>query len=423
VVLPIRKGLKLQTALQDLVANRRPGMMLEAPFYTDPAIFQTDLELIFEKHWIFVGVEPEIPEPGDVMTVQIGGNSILICRDDDGDIQAMHNVCRHRGAKLVSEEKACVGRLVCPYHAWTYGLDGALLHAEHMPADFCSASHGLKKVHVRSLEGLIFVCLAPEPPDDFDEMERIVAPYLAPHDLRNCKIAHQTDLIEDGNWKLTVENNRECYHCSLNHPELTASIFEFGFGFDAAEQDEGRVALRERYDTMVTDLTADWNRAGFPADEIQHLDMVSAFRIGRMPMDGAGESQTLDTRVACRKLLGNIREKRLGDLSFHTAPNSWHHFMSDHIVTFCALPVAPGKTLVRTTWLVHKDAIEGQDYDLENLTLVWRETNLQDAKLVGLAQAGASTRGYTPGPYSPQTEGQVESFVAWYIQRLSDLLA
>ena len=97
--------------------------------------------------------------------------------------------------------------------------------------------------------------------------------------------------------------------------------------------------------------------------------------------------------------------------------------MSDHIVTFSSLPVAPGKTLVRTTWLVHKDAIEGQDYDVENLTLVWRETNLQDAKLVGLAQAGAATRGYTPGPYSRQTEGQVESFVAWYIQRLADLLA
>jgi Rieske 2Fe-2S family protein len=93
--------------------------------------------------------------------------------------------------------------------------------------------------------------------------------------------------------------------------------------------------------------------------------------------------------------------------------------MSDHIVTFAAFPVAPGKTLVRTTWLVHRDAVEGVDYDLENLTLVWRETNLQDARLVALAQAGAASGGYTPGPYSPQTEGQVESFIAWYIKRLA----
>ncbi len=398
--------------------------MLEAPFYADEAVFKADLELIFEKHWIFVGVEPEIAEPGDVMTVRIGGNSLLICRDDDGEIQAMHNVCRHRAARLVSEEKACVGRLVCPYHAWTYGLDGKLLHAEHMPADFDMAAHGLKKVHVRSLAGLIFVCLADEAPADFDEMARVAGPYIAPHDLKNCKVAHQADLIEEGNWKLTVENNRECYHCALNHPELTASIFEFGFGFEAKEADAGRVALRERYDTMVADLTAGWNRTGFPADEIQHLeDMVSAYRIGRMPMDGAGESQTIDTKVACRKLLGGIREKRLGDLSFHTAPNSWHHLMSDHIVTFCVLPVSPGKTMLRTTWLVHKDAVEGQDYDPENLTVVWRETNAQDGRLVGLAQAGAAERGYTPGPYSPETEGQVESFVAWYIARLSELLA
>jgi Rieske 2Fe-2S family protein len=410
----------LSPKLRQLIDARRPGHMLAAPFYTDPEVYQADLARIFETHWIFVGVEPEIAEPGDVMTVQIGNNSILICRDDDGAIQAMHNICRHRAARLVSEEKACVGRLVCPYHAWTYGLDGALLHAEHMPANFDFSSHGLKKVHIRSLGGLLFVCLAQAPPADFEDMARIVSPYIAPHELKNCKVAHQADLIEDGNWKLTLENNRECYHCSLNHPELTASIFEFGFGFDVAETDPGRAALRQRYETMTAEREQSWARNGFPAAEIQRLeDPVSGFRIGRMPMDGAGESQTLDTQVACRKLLGNIREKALGDLSFHTAPNSWHHFMSDHIVTFAAFPVAPGKTLVRTTWLVHRDAVEGVDYDLENLTLVWRETNLQDARLVALAQAGAASGGYTPGPYSPQTEGQVESFIAWYIKRLA----
>jgi Rieske 2Fe-2S family protein len=405
--------------LRRLLAARRPGYMLEAPFYADQAVFAADLAQIFETHWVFVGVEPEIPEPGDVMTVQVGANSILICRDDDGAIQAMHNICRHRGARLISEDKACVGRLVCPYHSWTYGLDGKLLHAEHMGADFDFAAHGLKPVHVRSLGGLIFVCLAAAPPDDFQFMADTVLPYIAPHDLTNCKIAYQSDLIEEGNWKLTIENNRECYHCAPNHPELTASIFEFGFGFDVPEQDTSRVALRDRYDEMVCTLTNEWDATGFPAREIQHLeDRITAFRIGRMPMDGAGESQTLDTKVACRKLLGDITEKRLGDLSFHTAPNSWHHFMSDHIVTFCALPVAPGRTLVRTTWLVHKDAIEGVDYDVENLVLVWRETNAQDAKLVALAQKGAESNGYSQGPYSPQTEAQVESFIAWYVARM-----
>jgi Rieske 2Fe-2S family protein len=411
-------------SIADLIARRRAGYMLERPFYTDPVIFQTDLDLIFGRHWIFVGIEPDIAEPGDVMTVNIGGNAILICRDDDGAIHAMHNVCRHRAARLVSTETATVGRLVCPYHAWTYGLDGGLLHADHMGDDFDPSCHGLKKIHVRSLEGLLFVCLAETPPADFDDMANIVGPYIAPHEVANCKIAHQIDLIEEGNWKLTMENNRECYHCSLNHPELTASIFEYGFGFDADESDPARVAQRQNYDVMVEQSCAAWDRAGFPSAEIGQLDsVVSGYRIGRMPMDRDGESQTLDTKVACRKLLGQAKEKRLGDLSFHTQPNSWHHFMSDHIVTFAVLPLGPDRTLLRTKWLVHRDAIEGVDYDLDNLIQVWRETNLQDGRLVGLAQAGAATGGYTPGPYSPQTEGQVEQFVNWYVQRLAAHLA
>lgn len=394
--------------------------MLERAFYTDPVVFQTDLDLIFYRHWIFVGVEPDIPEPGDVMTVKVGAQSVLICRDDDGVIHAMHNVCRHRAAELVSTETATVGRLVCPYHSWTYGLDGTLLHAEHMGDDFDPSCHGLRKVHVRSLEGLLFICLAEEPPADFDEMARVVGPYLAPHDIPNCKVAHQIDQIEEGNWKLTMENNRECYHCSLNHPELTASIFEYGFGFDAQEDDPARVEQRRNYDTMVTQSCADWGRIGFPSEEVDRLDdLVSAFRIGRMPMDGAGESQTLDTKVAARKLLGNTKEKRLGDLSFHTQPNSWHHVMSDHVVTFSVLPLSPGRTLLRTKWLVHKDALKGIDYDHDRLIEVWRETNLQDGNLVGLAQKGASTASYVPGPYSMSTEGQVEQFVNWYIKRLA----
>ena len=407
-------------ALCGLVARRRPFHTLERAFYTDPEIFRNDLDLIFNRHWIFAGVEPDIPEPGDVMTLKVGENSILICRDDDGSIHAMHNVCRHRAARLISTETATVGRLVCPYHAWSYGLDGRLLQAPHMGDDFDLSCHGLKKIHVRSLAGLLFVCFAEEPPADFDEMERIVTPYIAPHEIANCKVAHRIDLIEEGNWKLTMENNRECYHCSLNHPELTASIFEYGFGFDAGQDDAQRVEQRRSYDLLVEESCSVWNASGFPSAEIRHLDdMVSGFRIGRMPMDRNGESQTLDTRVACRKLLGRVKEKRLGDLSLHTQPNSWHHFMSDHIVTFAAFPLAPDRTLVSTKWLVHRDAIEGLDYDLENLIRVWRETNIQDKNLVELAHAGVASAGYVPGPYSQQTEGQVEQFLNWYVGRLA----
>ena len=172
------------TPLLSLLRRRRPNYSLEAPFYTSPEVFAADLEAIFEQTWLFVGVEPDVPEPGDAMTVDIGSNAVLIVRDDDNEIRAFHNVCRHRGARLVHDEKTTVGNLVCRYHSWTYDLSGALIHAEHMGDGFDRKCHGLKPVHVRSLEGLIFICLAAEPPADFDEMAAAMAPYIAPHNIR-----------------------------------------------------------------------------------------------------------------------------------------------------------------------------------------------------------------------------------------------
>ncbi len=97
--------------------------------------------------------------------------------------------------------------------------------------------------------------------------------------------------------------------------------------------------------------------------------------------------------------------------------------MSDHVVTIAAIPLAPQKTLLRTKWLVHKDAVEGLDYDLENLIGVWSATNRQDSELVGRSQAGVRSPAYEPGPYSPYTEGLVEKFCDWYLGRLSAGLA
>ena len=123
----------------DLVSqltHRKKGYTLEAPFYTDADIFAADMEVIFGRHWLFVGVEPDVPEPGDVMVVDIGKTSVAVVRDDDGEVRAFHNVCRHRGARLVHEEKSTVGNLVCRYHSWVYDTTGQLIHAEHMGEDF-----------------------------------------------------------------------------------------------------------------------------------------------------------------------------------------------------------------------------------------------------------------------------------------------
>lgn len=403
--------------LAEMLARRQQGYSLEAPFYTSREVFDADMEHIFGKHWIYVGVEPDVPEPGDYMTVQVGEKPILIVRDDDGEIRAFHNVCRHRGSRLCADERGAVGNLVCPYHQWTYNLQGQLLFAEHMGADFDPSKHRLGPVHLKNVAGLLFICLADEPPADFDELAATMTPYIAPHQVANTKIAKQIDIIEQGNWKLTMENNRECYHCTGNHPELTISLYAYSYGFaPTPETDEGV----RRYDAMVAERHAKWEAMGLPSAEVDRLDsMISGFRTQRMPLDKSGESQTLNTRRACNRLLANFDDAAIGGLSFWTQPNSWHHFMGDHIVTFMVMPLDQDRTLVRTKWLVHKDAVEGVDYQIDNMTAVWDATNAQDRRLVEESHLGVKSPAYRPGPYSPYTETLVEKFSNWYINRLS----
>jgi Rieske 2Fe-2S family protein len=406
--------------IQELVRRREKFKSLEAPFYNSPDILDLDIDVIFGQHWIFVAVEPELPEPGDCVTVEVGSASILLLRGDDKGIRAFHNICRHRGAKLIDERATTIGNIVCRYHGWAYNEDGDLILAEHMGSGFDKECHGLKKVHVRSIAGLIFICLAENAPADIEEMARIMEPYIAPHDLANCKVAHSSELIEEGNWKLTLENNRECYHCEGNHPQLTVPLSEFGFGFSPDELDDRRSEDVQKYLSTIRDDHQRWEACGIPSSEQDFLSKVTGFRTIRLPLMWAGESQTLDTKAASKKLLGKFTDAKHGGLSFWTQPNSWHHFMADHVVTFSVLPLSTDRTLVRTTWLVHKDAIEGEDYNLDNLTHVWTMTNQQDADLVRLAQLGSHQPAYQPGPYSTFTEPHVEAFCDWYINRLQD---
>lgn len=415
--------MRFSSDIQELVSRREKGKSLEAPFYNAPEILDLDIEVIFNRHWIFVAVEPELPEPGDCITVEVGRASILLLRGDDMEIRAFHNVCRHRGAKLIDERATTIGNIVCRYHGWTYNEDGDLILAEHMGAGFDKSCHGLKAVHIRSIAGLIFFCLADEAPKDIDDMARVMTPYIAPHDIANCKVAFTSDLIEEGNWKLTMENNRECYHCEANHPQLTVPLSEFGFGFSPDEMDDRRSEDVKKYTSAIENEHKRWESCGLPSAEEDHLSDITGFRTMRLPLMWEGESHTLDTKVASKKLLGKFTDPKLGGLSFWTHPNSWHHFMSDHIVTFSVLPLSADRTLVRTTWLVHKDAIEGEDYNLDNLTQVWKMTNQQDADLVRIAQLGSEQPSYEPGPYSRFTEPHVEAFCDWYIARMNQHLA
>jgi glycine betaine monooxygenase A len=402
--------------MRDLIAGRAPGWSLPAPFYASQECFDLDMDAIFANHWLFVASEPEIPEPGDYVTVNVGRYSVIVLRDDDEQVRAFHNVCRHRGSRLLVDQSGSVGNIVCGYHKWTYGTDGSLRHAESQPPGLDKGCFGLKHVPVRNMEGLIFICLADEPPADFAEVADAIGPYLRVHDPRRTKVAARADLIEEGNWKLVMENNRECYHCD-GHPELICSLFQL-FGYAEEDLTPRLRPVYERYGAAAAALREVCQAAGIPLDTVEELDTrVTGFRVGRLPLDHAGESFSKDGSLLCRRLLGDVPSSRLGHLSVHMQPNSWFHFVSDHIITFSVLPLAPGRSLLRTTWLVHADAVEGEDYDVESLTHVWRATNDQDRTLVARTQLGVSSPAYAPGPYSP-TEAQVEAFVNWYIGRL-----
>lgn len=405
-------------SISALLDARLAGHSLPQGLYTRPDVFEADLDTLFRKHWVYVGLECDVPEPGDASVVEVGTSGIILLRDDDGRIQVWHNVCRHRGSRLLPPGQSTVSKLVCPYHQWTYELSGELVHAPHMGAGFDKACRNLKPVAFRSIGGLIYVCLSDDPPEDIDRLADAMERRLEPYDIRNAKIAFQCDVIEQGNWKLTLENNRECYHCSSNHPELCVSFIDLDFGYDPQSLSEEDRADAERHQALYAERTKSWEAEGYPSSAIEWLaDCATNFRTQRLIIAGKGESQTPDATAASAKLLGSMTRKDLGDTHLW-GHNCWHHFMGDHAVTSMIIPLSADKTLVRTKWLVHKDAVEGIDYDIDKLTSVWIATTDQDAELVARSHAGILDPAYEPGCYSTFTEGHLDKFAAWYIERM-----
>ena len=372
---------------------------------------------IFTKHWLFVAAAAEVPEPGDFVTVDVGPSSVIIVRDDDEEVRAFHNVCRHRGSRILDDCRGSVGNLVCPYHHWTYGVDGRLLHAENQPATFDRSRFGLKPVHVRTVAGLVFICLADEPPADFDDVAARIEPYLAPYDLDRTKVAYQIDIVEEGNWKLVMENNRECYHCD-GHPELLSAYFPL-HGYTADDVPPRLRRVWDRFEKATADLRRGVRPAGLPARGAARARRA-AHRLHDLPRPARRRREVLHRRRRGRLPQAAGAPSRTTASATCTCTCSRTRGSTCSPTTRWCSPCcrsAPDRTLLRSTWLVTRDAVEGVDYDVPTLVRVWSATNAQDSAFVARAQRGVEDPGYEPGPYS-EVEGDVDAFVTWYLSRV-----
>ncbi len=395
----------------ELLRRRRSGYSLERAFYTDPDIFDQDMKALFYKEWLFAIPACEVPKSGDYVTHTIGMYRIVIVRGHDGEIRAFHNTCRHRGSVVCQHLKGSAPKLVCPYHQWTYELDGRLLWARDMGDDFKPSEHGLRPVHCRNLGGLVYVCLA-DVAHDIEPFAELIQSYTAPHNLNDMKIAFESTIIEDGNWKLVWENNRECYHCSGNHPDLcrTYSDEPAIAGVDGREPPE-----------FVKEHVRRCEAAGLPS--IFTMDDDGQYRLARMPLKDDAVSYTLTGRAAVVLPDSAFPLRNAGTLMQFHYPTTWNHFLADHSIVFRVTPIGPTQTEVTTKWLVPKDAEEGRDYNPQMLSYVWIATNAEDKQVVEDNQKGINSPAYTPGPYSSVQEDGVIQFTDWYCRMLERSLA
>jgi Rieske 2Fe-2S family protein len=180
----------LDERIDELAAQQPAGFSLLQEFYRDPEIHTRDIERIHMRQWLCVGHESRIPNPGDYFVHEIAGESLIVVRGRDSVVRALLNVCRHRGSNVCYETEGNAKVFVCPYHAWSYELDGALRTARNADEGLDRSAYGLHQIHARILEGLIFVCFAEDPPE-LDHAEQVVSASLGRYGWAKARVAHR----------------------------------------------------------------------------------------------------------------------------------------------------------------------------------------------------------------------------------------
>lgn len=359
----------------EVAAVRRPTLearMLPPRVFHDPEVFVWEQEAWFARGWICVGREEDAAETGAYFLTAVAGESVIVVRGDDGALCAFFNVCRHRGATLLSEPCGRLVRFQCPYHAWVYDLAGRLRQPRHTEPlrDFVLEEHSLVPVRLSTWQGFVFLDLSGEEPPLGDVLDDLPAT-LARYDLAGLRRARRIEYDVRANWKAIVENYEECYHCPGVHPQLNR-ITPYDLGDYLPSRGPWLGSWMEvvgDYETLSTD-GATHGRPEVPGTE-------------------EGDRQRIYYFVVWPNLL----------LSLHP----------DYLMAHLLFPVAPGQTRILCDWYVAPDAFLAPDFDPSDAIDFWDLTNRQDWEVCERQQAGTASRAYTAGRYSA-IESSVHGF-------------
>ena len=388
--------------LKTLIKKQKTNYSLDQEFYVSQHIFDLDVKNIFSKQWVFVGHISRIPNYGDYFLFNIGKESIIIIRDKDNAVHAHYNVCRHRGSQICLENEGNSKVLICPYHAWTYNIDGSLKGARLMDKDFNKNDWHLHKCNSKIFEGLIFINLS-EHPNDFEEFIAPTKKFIEFHGLADSKIAHRQYYPTDGNWKLTLDNFHECYHCQPSHPEYCQVhdkdyIVAYGAGSNTGP-------ASEKFDNILTEWNTKVKKMGHLTGEYSETEFNDYSRSAeRTPLKEGMFTET-KTGKPISKLMGNFKDYDCGYTSVGTSPFNSLLMCNDFATLFTFIPISPLYTQVELMWLVHKDAEEGKDYNIEEMKWMWDVTTIADKRIIEDNQKGVLSKKYVPGPLSQMEKG------------------
>ena len=354
---------------------------LPRKYFASETVFQNEIERIFHERWICVGRAEKIAKPGDYFIQTIGVENIIIVRDNEGQPRAFYNTCRHRGTLLCDQETGHFRKTIqCPYHAWTYALDGRLIGVpdEH-EMGFDKADFPLHQAAVATWEGFLFLNLADEP-ESFTKFIAPLAAQVGDWHMGSLQMADRIEYEVQANWKLIAENYNECYHCPLIHPELNQKS-HYRSGNDKI--DKG--VILGGYQTIT-----------------------------------AAETLSLSGET-CAPPLGDVAGDDLSRVYYYTIfPNLLLSLHPDYVMFHTLWPLAVDRTLVVCEWLFAPVALAQPEVDPQNAVKFWDMTNRQDWRACELSQRGVQSKAYVPGPFYDWQEHLLAEFDRQVLKALGE---